>query len=45
METGMKQQKAANDLAVHEAFGFPKDASEFVYAALLFKMYQKLTEK
>ena len=33
----------ANDLAVLEAYGFPKDASESEIVARLFKMYQKLT--
>ena len=35
----------ANDAAVLEAYGFPKDASESEIVARLFKMYQKLTEK
>ena len=35
----------ANDLAVLEAYGFPKDASESEIVARLFKMYQELTEK
>ncbi len=34
----------ANDLAVLEAYGFPKDASESEIVARLFKMYQELTE-
>ena len=33
----------ANDLAVLEAYGFPKDASESEIVARLFKMYQELT--
>ena len=33
----------ANDLAVLEAYGFPKDASEAEIVARLFKMYQELT--
>ncbi len=45
METGTKQQKAGNDLAVLEAYGFPKDASESEIVARLFKMYQELTKK
>ena len=38
-------QKAhrANDAAVLEAYGFPKDATESDIVARLFKMYQKLT--
>jgi len=43
METGTKQQKAGNGLAVLEAYGFPKDASESEIVARLFKMYQELT--
>jgi hypothetical protein len=35
----------ANDAAVLEAYGFPKDASESEIVARLFKMYQELTEK
>ncbi len=34
----------ANDLAVLEAYGFPKDASESEIVARLFKMYQELTD-
>ena len=39
-------QKAhhANDIAVLEAFGFPKDATESDIVARLFKMYQELTK-
>lgn len=33
----------ANDLAVLEAYGFPKDATESEIVASLFKMYQELT--
>ena len=33
----------ANDAAVLEAYGFPKDATESDIVARLFKMYQKLT--
>ena len=38
-------QKAhrANDAAILEAYGFPKDATESDIVARLFKMYQKLT--
>ena len=35
----------ANDLAVLEAYGFPKDASESEIVARLFKMYQVLSKK
>ena len=35
----------ANDAAVLEAYGFPKDASESDIVARLFKMYQELTAK
>ncbi len=40
-------QKAhrANDAAVLEAYGFPKDATESEIVARLFKMYQDLTSK
>lgn len=34
----------ANDAAVLEAYGFPKDATEAEIVARLFKMYQELTE-
>ena len=38
-------QKAhrANDAAILEAYGFPKDATESDIVARLFKMYQELT--
>ena len=35
----------ANDAAVLEAYGFPKDATEAEIVARLFKMYQELTKK
>jgi len=35
----------ANDLAVLDAYGFPKDASESEIVARLFKMYQELTDR
>ena len=35
----------ANDAAVLEAYGFPKDASESEIVAKLFKMYQDLTQQ
>ena len=44
METGTKQQKATKDLAVLEAYGFPKDATESEIVARLFKMYQELID-
>ena len=34
----------ANDAAVLEAYGFPKDATESDIIARLFKMYQELTK-
>ena len=34
----------ANDAAVLEAYGFPKDATESDIVARLFKMYRKLTK-
>ncbi len=34
----------ANDAAVLEAYGFPKDATESDIVARLFKMYQELTQ-
>jgi len=44
MVTGTKQQKAANDLAIIEAYEFPKASCESDTVARLFKMYQKLTK-
>ena len=35
----------ANDAAVLEAYGFPKDATESDIVARLFKMYQELTSR
>ena len=35
----------ANDVAVLEAYGFPKDAAESDIVARLFNMYQELTER
>ena len=35
----------ANDAAVLEAYGFPKDATESDIVARLFKMYQELAQK
>lgn len=35
----------ANDAAVLEAYGFPKDATESDIVARLFKMYRELTSR
>ena len=35
----------ANDAAVLEAYGFPKDATESDIIARLFKMYRELTSR
>lgn len=43
MPPELRKAHRANDLAVLEAYGFPKDASESVIVARLFKMYQELT--
>jgi len=45
MPPELRKAHRANDLAVLEAYGFPKDASEAEIVARLFKMYQELTEK
>ena len=45
MPPELRKAHRANDLAVLEAYGFPKDASESEIVARLFKMYQELTEK
>ena len=39
----LRKAHRANDAAVLEAYGFPKDATESDIIARLFKMYQKLT--
>ena len=44
MPIELRKAHRANDLAVFEAYGFPKDASESEIVARLFKMYQELTE-
>ena len=46
----IKQKQAAkayraNDVAVLEGYGFPKDATESEIVARLFKMYQELTNE
>lgn len=45
MPIELRKAHRANDAAVLEAYGFPKDASESEIVARLFKMYQELTEK
>lgn len=45
MPIELRRAHRANDAAVLEAYGFPKDATESEIVARLFKMYQKLTEK
>ena len=42
--TPYQQAHRANDAAVLEAYGFPKDATESDIVARLFKMYQELTK-
>ena len=41
----LRKAHRANDAAVLEAYGFPKDATESDIVARLFKMYQELTQK
>lgn len=41
----LRKAHRANDAAVLEAYGFPKDATESEIVARLFKMYQELTDK
>ncbi len=43
MPPELRRAHRANDAAVLEAYGFPKDASESDIVARLFKMYQDLT--
>ena len=43
MPLDLRKAHRANDTAVLEAYGFPKDASESEIVARLFKMYQELT--
>ena len=45
MPIELRRAHRANDAAVLEAYGFPKDASESEIVARLFKMYQELTQK
>ena len=44
MPIELRKAHHANDAAVLEAYGFPKDASESEIVASLFKMYQELTK-
>ena len=44
MPPELRRAHRANDAAVLEAYGFPKDASESEIVARLFKMYQELTK-
>ena len=39
----LQKTHRANDAAILEAYGFPKDATESDIVARLFKMYQELT--
>ena len=41
----LRKAHRANDAAVLEAYGFPKDATESDIVARLFKMYQELTQQ
>ena len=43
MPTELRRAHNANDAAVLDAYGFPKDATESEIVARLFKMYQELT--
>ena len=43
MPVELRKAHRANDAAVLEAYGFPKDATESDIVARLFKMYQELT--
>ena len=43
MPIELRKAHRANDAAVLEAYGFPKDASESEIVARLFKMYKELT--
>ena len=45
MSPELRRAHRANDAAVLEAYGFPKDATESDIVARLFKMYQELTQK
>ena len=44
MPAELRKAHRANDAAVLEAYGFPKDATESEIVARLFKMYQELTK-
>ena len=44
MPVELRRAHRANDAAVLEAYGFPKDATESDIVARLFKMYQDLTQ-
>ena len=44
MPPELRKAHRANDVAVLEAYGFPKDATESDIVARLFKMYQELTQ-
>ena len=44
MPPELRKAHRANDTAVLEAYGFPKDATESDIVARLFKMYQELTK-
>ena len=44
MPPELRKAHRANDAAVLEAYGFPKDATESDIVASLFKMYQELTK-
>ena len=44
MPPELRKAHRANDAAVLEAYGFPKDATESEIVASLFKMYQELTK-
>ena len=44
MPAELMKAHRANDLAVLEAYGFPRDATESEIVARLFKMYQELTK-
>ena len=44
MPPELRKAHRANDAAVLEAYGFPKDATESDIVARLFKMYQELTK-
>ena len=45
MPVELRKAHRANDAAVLEAYGFPKDATESEIVSRLFAMYQRLTEE